>query len=426
MGFVDKCKIFVKAGNGGNGCLSWRKEAHVPLGGPAGGNGGNGGSIFFIGDRNETSLEHLQYKKNIFAKNGENGGIKNMHGKNAEDLYIKVPLGTIVYNIDKSQPICDIKKHNESYLIALGGKGGHGNTHFKSSFNKAPSLFENGEIGESLNVILDLKEIADIGIIGFPNAGKSSLISKITNAKPKIANYSFTTLIPILGTLDCNNKKIIIADIPGLVENASNGYGLGFEFLKHIERCKILIHLISLDNNDNEDIIKSYTTIMKELESYNIKLLDKKIILIANKKDVLDSKKQLNELEKFLQKKVTSISCYSDDDILFVKKLILKEYDELINKDNFEIEPVLWQEQVGKEKELDKKLIITKLEDGVWDIKCEYLEYWTNRIPLKSPDNIIRYNQKIKSLEIEKELYKNGAKKSDVFFIYGNEVVLDD
>lgn len=226
MPFVDKCRLLIKAGDGGDGIVSWRREAHVPLGGPAGGNGGNGGNIYFIGDHNETSLETLNYYKKIIAKNGENGGIKNMYGANAEDLIVKVPLGTVVINDDTNKIIADITLENQKYLIASGGLGGHGNAHFKSGFNKAPTLYEKGELGETFNARLELKELADVGLIGLPNAGKSTLISKLTNATPKIANYQFTTLVPILGSFDYNDQKIIIADIPGLIEDASEGVGL--------------------------------------------------------------------------------------------------------------------------------------------------------------------------------------------------------
>lgn len=429
MSFIDKCKIFVKAGNGGNGIVSWRREAHVPLGGPAGGNGGNGGSIYFVGDRNENSLEHLKYKKSIKAPNGENGDIKNMHGRNAEDVYVKLPLGTVVYDANTNQPICDIKKHDEKYLIAKGGQGGHGNAWFKSAFNKAPSLYENGEIGESLELKLDLKEIADIGIVGFPNAGKSSLISLLTNAKPKIANYMFTTLVPILGTINYNeNEKIVIADIPGLIENASEGVGLGYEFLKHIERCKILIHLISLDENDNLDIVDSYTKIINELKKYNIKLLDKKMIIIANKNDVKNANKNLEKLKNFLKTEVISISCLNKKNIDTLKQLLIDNVIELNKHSNFdsEIEIVNWEDKKEIKKELNETLTINKISENSWEIKSEYLEYWTNRIPLNTQDNIIRYNQKISKLNLEKQLYDLGAKKDDSIFIYGNEVTLDD
>ncbi len=428
MSFIDKCKIYIKAGNGGNGVVAWRREAHVPLGGPAGGNGGNGGSIYFVGDRNETSLEHLKYKKKVVAENGENGDIKNMHGANAEDVYVNVPLGTVVYNAQTNEPICDIKKHNEKYLIAKGGMGGHGNAWFKSSFNKAPSLYENGELGEEFNLLLDLKEIADIGIVGFPNAGKSSLISILTNAKPKIANYMFTTLVPILGTINLeNNEKIVIADIPGLIENASEGVGLGFEFLKHIERCKVLIHLISLDPIDNEDIKDSYLKIMQELQKYNVKMLDKKIIIVANKIDSELAEENLKELEKFLKTKILPISCKDKTNIVELKQLLIDTVMDLNNEkaNSFEVEPIVWNTD-SDEKVLDETLSIKKLSETSWEVESEYLKYWTNRIPLNTQDNIIRYNQKIAKLELEKQLFALGAQPNDSVFIYGNEVALDE
>lgn len=242
MQFVDECVLTLKAGNGGNGVVSWRREAHYPEGGPWGGDGGNGGSIILIGDHNINTLFDLRNKKNIFAQNGENGQTKMATGRNGQDYLIKVPLGTSVYDFDTNELITDILKSGQTYEICKGGKGGRGNAFFKSSFNKAPTLFENGDIGEERKVFLKLKYVADVGIIGFPNAGKSSLVTALTNARPRIANYQFTTLVPILGTTKINDKDIVFADIPGLIEGASEGKGLGHDFLKHIERCQILIH----------------------------------------------------------------------------------------------------------------------------------------------------------------------------------------
>lgn len=430
MPFVDKCRLLIKAGDGGDGIVSWRREAHVPLGGPAGGNGGNGGNIYFIGDHNETSLETLNYYKKIIAKNGENGGIKNMYGANAEDLIVKVPLGTVVINDDTNKIIADITLENQKYLIASGGLGGHGNAHFKSGFNKAPTLYEKGELGETFNARLELKELADVGLIGLPNAGKSTLISKLTNATPKIANYQFTTLVPILGSFDYNDQKIIIADIPGLIENASEGVGLGHEFLKHIERCKILLHVVSLSLDDNEDIIASVNTIFNELKKYNLDLIKKKIIIIANKLDLEIENYQLNKLrEKFSNYEIIPISCATGEGIENLKEIIYNEYLKIKLTQESVIDNTIIKEftrHKNKDEELSKSIEIVKINDHTYDIKCEYLKYWSHRIPINTPDNLIRFNQKMKSTNLFDELRKIGANIGDVIKIYGIELEYEE
>lgn len=430
MPFVDKCRLLIKAGDGGDGIVSWRREAHVPLGGPAGGNGGNGGNIYFIGDHNETSLETLNYYKKIIAKNGENGGIKNMYGANAEDLIVKVPLGTVVINDDTNKIIADITLENQKYLIASGGLGGHGNAHFKSGFNKAPTLYEKGELGETFNARLELKELADVGLIGLPNAGKSTLISKLTNATPKIANYQFTTLVPILGSFDYNNQKIIIADIPGLIEDASEGVGLGHEFLKHIERCKILLHVVSLSLDDNEDIIASVNTIFNELKKYNLDLIKKKIIIIANKLDLEIENYQLNKLrEMFSNYEIIPISCATGEGLEELKEIIYNEYLKIKLTQESVIDNTIIKEftrHKNKDEELSKSIEIVKINDHTYDIKCEYLKYWSHRIPINTPDNLIRFNQKMKSTNLFDELRKIGANIGDVIKIYGIELEYEE
>ncbi len=430
MPFVDKCRLLIKAGDGGDGIVSWRREAHVPLGGPAGGNGGNGGNIYFIGDHNETSLETLNYYKKIIAKNGENGGIKNMYGANAEDLIVKVPLGTVVINDDTNKIIADITLENQKYLIASGGLGGHGNAHFKSGFNKAPTLYEKGELGETFNARLELKELADVGLIGLPNAGKSTLISKLTNATPKIANYQFTTLVPILGSFDYNDQKIIIADIPGLIEDASEGVGLGHEFLKHIERCKILLHVVSLSLDDNEDIIASVNTIFNELKKYNLDLIKKKIIIIANKLDLEIENYQLNKLrEMFSNYEIIPISCATGEGLENLKKIIYNEYLKIKLTQETVIDNTIIKEftrHKNKDEELSKSIEIVKINDHTYDIKCEYLKYWSHRIPINTPDNLIRFNQKMKSTDLFNELRKIGANIGDVIKIYGIELEYEE
>lgn len=434
MAFIDKCKLTLIAGNGGDGIVSWRREAHVPEGGPAGGNGGHGGSIWFVGSHNETSLEFLKYKKIIRAKHGEKGDIKNQHGANAEDLFINVPLGTIVYDELTNEIIADINIDKQTYLISKGGLGGHGNTHFKSGFNKAPNMYELGEIGETKNVVLELKTIADIGIIGLPNAGKSTLISSFTNAKPKTANYMFTTLNPILGTIYRDDTRIIFADIPGLIEGASQGIGLGFDFLRHIERCFLLIHLISLDPEDNPDIILSYNTIINELKQYSEIVANKPIILVANKIDQIGSLENFEILKEYTKNdNIIVISAKEYNNIDNMLDIVVEEYFHqkyLMNeriKNNLPVDQIIkWHSNQPTQKELDKTINIEIIDDGVFEVTGEYLKYWTHRIPLNTQDNLIRYNQKLESIEFNLKLAQAGAKKGDTIHVYQNTLEFEE
>ena len=285
MKFLDQVKIYIKAGNGGDGSPSFRREKYVEYGGPDGGDGGKGGSIILRAEENLNTLIDYRYQQHHKAERGENGAGQNKTGKSGNDLILKVPLGTQVFEEDNKTLLFDFSKKEEEFIAANGGKGGLGNTRFKSSTNRAPRKFTKGIVGEDFTIWLQLKTIADIGIIGLPNAGKSSLLAALTNANPKIANYRFTTLNPNLGVASYDDKEITIADIPGLVEGAHEGVGLGIQFLKHIERCKSLLHLIDITNID---LNESYDQVKNELKSYSSKLLDKKELIVLNKIDLID------------------------------------------------------------------------------------------------------------------------------------------
>ncbi len=323
MKFLDQVKIYIKAGNGGSGSPSFRREKFIEFGGPDGGDGGKGGSIILISERNLNTLIDYRYQQHFKAKRGEDGKGKNQTGRGGEDLYLKVPVGTQVFEEDNKTLIYDFKTENDKYVAAIGGKGGFGNTRFKSSTNRAPRKFTKGKMGEDFWIYLQLKTIADIGIIGLPNAGKSSLLASITSAKPKIANYKFTTINPNLGVAKYDDKEVTIADIPGLIENAHCGVGLGIKFLKHIERCKTLLHLIDINELDLE---KSYKQVRKELGKYSKKLLDKEEIIVFNKVDLLEDD-EINEKKKKFTSKLKK-------DILVIstlnKKLISKFKSKII------------------------------------------------------------------------------------------------
>ncbi len=324
MKFLDQVKIYVKAGNGGDGSPSFRREKYIEFGGPDGGDGGKGGSVILKAERNLNTLIDFRYQQHHKAKRGENGSGQNKTGKNGDDKVLKVPLGTQVLEEDNKTLIFDFIKAGEEFIAASGGKGGLGNARFKSSTNRAPRKFTKGLMGEEFTIWLQLKSIADIGIIGLPNAGKSSLLAALTNANPKIANYKFTTLNPNLGVTKYDNKEITLADIPGLIEGAHKGTGLGIKFLKHIERCKSLLHLIDITS---DDLIKSYRQIKNELRKYSIKLSKKNELVVLNKIDLVENKKELKKIIRDFSKNVKSevftISTFEKDSISKIKSKLL-------------------------------------------------------------------------------------------------------
>ena len=311
MKFLDQVKIFIKAGDGGSGSPSFRREKFIEFGGPDGGDGGKGGSIILISERNLNTLIDYRYKQHFKAGRGGDGLGKNKTGKGGEDLYLKVPVGTQILEEDNKTLIFDFRKEKEEFLVASGGKGGFGNTRFKSSTNRAPKKFTKGRKGEEFWIWLQLKTIADIGIIGLPNAGKSSLLASITRANPKIANYKFTTINPNLGVVRYDDKEVTLADIPGLIEGAHQGVGLGIKFLKHIERCKSLVHLIDVNQ---EDLSEAYKQVRNELKKYSKDLIYKKEIVVLNKIDLIDKKTlkdKKNYFERNIKKKTVLLSTFN-------------------------------------------------------------------------------------------------------------------
>ena len=324
MKFLDQAKIYIKAGDGGPGSSSFRREKFIEFGGPDGGDGGNGGAIILESERNLNTLIDFRYTQHFKAGSGKAGSKRNKTGANGKDCIIKIPVGTQVYEEDNNTLIYDFTKNKERYLIASGGKGGFGNLRFKSSTNRAPRKKTSGKMGEEFWIWLQLKVIADIGIVGLPNAGKSSLLSALTRAKPKIASYPFTTLNPNLGVAFTNNKEMTLADIPGLVEGAHKGVGLGDKFLRHIERCKVLLHLIDLTE---ENLINNYLKIRNELGKYNDSLAKKKELIVFNKSDLVTKEeidKKLRIFRNKIKKKYEIISVFLDKDLKNIKKILLK------------------------------------------------------------------------------------------------------
>jgi len=321
MKFLDQVKIFVKAGDGGDGSPSFRREKFIEYGGPDGGDGGKGGSILLRSERNLNTLIDYRFQQHHKSERGENGSGQNRTGRGGDDLFLKVPVGTQVFEEDNKTLIYDFKKESEEFIVANGGKGGLGNTRFKSSTNRAPRKFTKGTIGEEYTIWLQLKTIADVGIIGLPNAGKSSLLAATTNASPKIANYKFTTLNPNLGVATYDDKEITLADIPGLVEGAHEGVGLGIQFLKHIERCKTLMHLIDITD---ENIENTYQQVKKELGSYSKEILEKKEIIVLNKIDLLNKKEIDKIVKNFTKDKDSEVVTLSTLDKKSISKIKAK------------------------------------------------------------------------------------------------------
>ena len=332
MKFLDQAKIYIKAGNGGSGSSSFRREKYIEYGGPDGGDGGTGGSVIFESERNLNTLIDFRYKQHFNAENGKSGSKKNKTGGGGKDLVLKVPTGTQIFEEDNNTLIYDFTKDKDKFVVATGGEGGLGNTRFKSSTNRAPRKKTLGKKGEEFWVWLQLKVIADAGIIGLPNAGKSSLLSRCTRAKPKIANYPFTTINPNLGVLSMNHKEVILADIPGLIEGSHKGVGLGDKFLRHIERCKVLIHLIDISE---KDIIGNYLKIRNELSKYDKSILKKREIVVFNKSDLVNMDLITKKLKNF-------------------KKETKKDFQitSLVSKENFEIISLVSKQNFDKVKKL--------------------------------------------------------------------------
>ena len=323
MKFLDQVKIYIKAGNGGDGSPSFRREKFIEYGGPDGGDGWKGGSVILKTEQNLNTLIDYRYQQHHKAQRGDNGAGQNKTGKSGDNLILKVPLGTQVFEEDNKTLIYDFLKISEEFVVATGGKGGLGNTRFKSSTNRAPRKFTKGNTGEEFTIWLQLKTIADIGIIGLPNAGKSSLLSAITNANPKIANYQFTTLNPNLGVTKYDDKEVTIADIPGLVEGAHKGTGLGIQFLKHIERCKSLLHLIDITNSD---LKKSYKQIKNELKNYSSKLAKKKELVVLNKTDLINEKeikKIIKDFSKNTKSEIVTLSTLKKSSVSKIKAKLI-------------------------------------------------------------------------------------------------------
>ncbi len=410
--FIDEVVIKVIAGAGGDGCTAFRREKYIEMGGPYGGNGGHGASIKFVVDTGLHTLIDLHYKKLIKGEKGENGLGKNMHGKGMDDVIIKVPQGTVIKDMDTDLIIADMKNPHDEVIVAKGGRGGRGNTAFKTQSNPCPTFSENGEPGETKVLKIELKLLADVGLVGLPSVGKSTFLSKVSHAKPKIADYHFTTLSPNLGVCQTKDgRSFVMADLPGLIEGASEGLGLGHKFLRHIERCKVIAHIIDMSGIEGRNPYDDFVTINKELEDFSPKLIKKPMLVIANKMDIEESKKNLEEFKKKVDCEVLEISAIKsigiDEVLTRLADIIDKTSDEPLYDDTEYLSHVLYK------FEKTKPYTIEKIDD-YYIIRGEELERLFKMTKFNSEEGMLRFAKKLRTMGIDDELEKMGAKEGDI------------
>ncbi|HIT11033.1 MAG TPA: GTPase ObgE [Candidatus Onthousia faecigallinarum] len=411
--FVDEVELYVIAGSGGDGCTAFRREKYVPMGGPFGGNGGRGSNIIFKVDEGLHTLLDLRYQKVIRGKKGENGRGKNQNGKGAEDIIVKVPQGTVITDLDTNLILADLKKKDDQVVVAKGGRGGRGNMAFKTQANPAPNFSENGEPGEERHLKIELKLLADVGLVGLPSVGKSTIISKVSRSKPKIAAYHFTTLTPNLGVVRASNgKSFVMADLPGLIEGASVGEGLGDRFLRHIERTRVLLHVLDMSGSEMRDPYEDYQTINQELEKFNPKLMKRPMVILANKMDLPNAEENLKKFkEKVKDKKIFAITAMNgqglQEVIDYLADLLdtIKE-ENLYDEDAFESH-VLYQFKEEQPFTIEK-------EDDVWVIKGDKIEKLFKMAKLNTEEGQMRFARRVSRMGIDDKLEELGAKEGDM------------
>jgi len=417
--FIDSAKIFVKAGKGGDGKVAWRREKYEPSGGPYGGDGGNGGNVIIKADENIRTLLDFRYKRKYTAENGEDGRSKKQYGKAGENLILKVPVGTLIKDEESGKVIFDLKEHNQTVVIARAGKGGRGNAKFATSTRQAPGFAEPGTRGQERNIRLELKLLADVGLIGYPNVGKSTLLSILSNAKPKIANYHFTTISPNLGVVRvAEEQSFVLADIPGLIEGASQGAGLGHEFLKHIERTRVLVHVLDASGSEGRDPVEDFKKINEELFNYNETLRDRPQLIVANKMDLDEEneglQKIINEFEP-LGYKVYPISAATIEGINELKYAI---WNLLLNTESIY---ETFDEEYDNTERSENDTIIVKFEDGRYIVEGTYIERLLYSIYFDDVDSLRYFQDSLRRNGIIEKLTELGIEEGESVFICGNE-----
>ncbi|MDU3136309.1 MAG: GTPase ObgE [Anaerococcus prevotii] len=412
---IDYARVSLKAGDGGNGAVAWRREKYEPNGGPAGGDGGNGGSIIIKATRNLSTLDEFRYKTKYKAQNGEAGGKKKKFGKKGDDLIIKVPVGTLVREANSEVIIKDMNKDGEEYVIARGGRGGRGNVHFKNSIRQAPRFAELGRKGQEIEVIFELKILADVGLVGLPNVGKSTLISVISKARPKIANYHFTTIDPNLGVVNIDSERsFIVADIPGLIEGASDGSGLGHDFLKHVERCRVLVHLVDISGIEGRNPIEDFKMINEELKLYNEKLAQKPMIIAMNKSD-LDFNNNTDAFVKEFSDKydIYKISAATTEGI---KKLVDAISELLAKSDIKEFDPMEEVDTEFLDKYYDREIeydLNFRKENEIFVVDGKRVDKLLEKVDLEDYDGKMYFEKTLREMEVFDKLKEMGIQEGD-------------
>ncbi|HDE0672135.1 TPA: GTPase ObgE [Staphylococcus aureus] len=424
--FVDQVKISLKAGDGGNGITAYRREKYVPFGGPAGGDGGKGASVVFEVDEGSRTLLDFRYQRHFKASKGENGQSSNMHGKNAEDLVLKVPPGTIIKNVETDEVLADLVEDGQRAVVAKGGRGGRGNSRFATPRNPAPDFSEKGEPGEELDVSLELKLLADVGLVGFPSVGKSTLLSIVSKAKPKIGAYHFTTIKPNLGVVSApDQRSFVMADLPGLIEGASDGVGLGHQFLRHVVRTKVIVHMIDMSGSEGREPIEDYKVINQELAAYEQRLEDRPQIVVANKMDLPESQDNLILFKEEIGEDVpvipvSTITRDNIDQLLYAIADKLEEYKDV----DFTVEE---EESVGINRVLYKhtpsqdKFTILRDDDGAYVVSGNAIERMFKMTDFNSDPAVRRFARQMRSMGIDDALRERGCKNGDIVRILGGE-----
>ena len=428
--FLDEVKIFVRSGDGGNGLVAFRREKYVPKGGPAGGDGGRGANVVFIVDEGLRTFMDYRYQKKFVAPNGENGMSKGMHGRKSKDLYLKVPPGTVIRDTDTGEVLADLVEHEQEVIVARGGRGGRGNCRFATPSNPAPEIAENGEPGEERNLTLELKLMADVGLVGFPSVGKSTLLSITSKAKPKIADYHFTTLAPNLGVVETkDHRSFVMADLPGLIEGASQGVGLGHQFLRHIERTKVIVHVIDMSATDGRDPYEDYKVINAELGEYNMRSLERPQVVVANKMDIPVASENLVEFKKRLAEDgedvdIVEISAFTRNNI---DNLLYKISDILDNTDPNMLYELDTEEEsmenrvIYKHKPKDETFKITRDDTGAYVVSGPGIERAFLMTDFNRDASVRRFAQQMRSMGVDDALRERGCKNGDTVKILKGE-----
>jgi GTP-binding protein len=416
--FVDQVKIYVKGGDGGNGMVAFRREKYVPKGGPAGGDGGHGANVVFEVEEGLRTLMDFRYKRHFKAPRGEHGMSKNQHGKNSADMIVKVPPGTVVSDANTGEIIADLTEHGQRAIIAKGGRGGRGNTRFATPANPAPELSEKGEPGVERDIIMELKLLADVGLVGFPSVGKSTLLSSVSAAKPKIAEYHFTTIVPNLGVVETGDgRSFVMADLPGLIEGAHEGVGLGHQFLRHIERTRVIVHVIDMSGQEGRDPYEDYVTINKELEEYNLRLTERPQIIAASKMDMPDSEENLKAFKEQLEDDVPvfPISSVTHEGL---RELLFAVADKIEETPEFPLEHE--EETSGVHRVLYKheaekaEFTITRESDGTFVVTGDKLEKIFKMTDFSRDESIKRFARQLRAMGVDEALRQRGAVDGDI------------